>query len=52
MKIYAKGISTFLRLLNPVRSRAVVGSWVTMPASKIGSMFIELLTGTNEEKKS
>lgn len=50
MKIYAKGISTFLRLLNPVRSRAVVGSWVTMLASKIGSMFIELLTGTNEEK--
>ena len=50
MKIYAKGISTFLRLLNPVRNRAVVGSWVTMLASKIGTMFIKLLTGKNEEK--
>lgn len=50
MKIYAKGISTFLGLLNPVRNRAVVGSWVTMLASKIGTMFIKLLTGKNEEK--
>jgi len=50
MKIYAKGISTFLRLLNPVRNRAVVGSWVTRLASKISTMFIKLLTGKNEEK--
>lgn len=50
MKIYAKGISTFLRLLNPVRNRAVVGSWVTRLASKISTMFIKLLTVKNEEK--
>lgn len=50
MKIYAKGISTFLRLLNPVRNTAVVDSWVTMLASKIGTMFIELFTDKNEEK--
>lgn len=50
MKIYAKGTSTFLRLLNPVRNTAGVGSWVTVLASKIGTMFIELLTGKNEEK--
>lgn len=50
MKIHEEGISTFFRLLNPVRNRAIVGSWVITLASKIGAMFIKLLTSRNEEK--